>query len=124
MFSSKEYRCPGHGATDPVLPKAMTFTSALSGIVKWIDVMGRRDGEGIRVRWREEDRDWLVDIEKESKSVWEWERECERECERDRERERVWERVWERERDRERERERESERVCVCEREREREKER
>ena len=84
MFSSKEYRCPGHGATDPVLPKAMTFTSALSGIVKWIDVMGRRDGEGIRVRWREEDRDWLVDIEKEWKSVWEWERERERKRDRER----------------------------------------
>ena len=39
LFSTEDYRCPGHGATDPVLPKAMTFTSALSGTVivlmKW-----------------------------------------------------------------------------------------
>ena len=33
LFSTEDYRCPGHGATDPVLPKAMTFTSALSGTV-------------------------------------------------------------------------------------------
>ena len=33
LFSTEDYRCPGHGATDPVLPKAMTFTTALSGTV-------------------------------------------------------------------------------------------
>ena len=45
LFSTEDYRCPGHGATDPVLPKAMTFTSALSGTVivlmKWKKEMGK-----------------------------------------------------------------------------------
>ena len=40
-------------------------------------IMGRDDGEGVRVRWREDDRDWKINIDKEweRESVWKIERE-------------------------------------------------
>ena len=104
LFSTEDYRCPGHGATDPVLPKAMTFTSALSGTVivlmKWKKEMGKLqelDEEREKEGWRKRDDEIKSEVDRER------EREKEKECEMDTSRQREREVEIERERERERE---------------------